>query len=486
MKKSTNKVKIDLGPINLKVIGHLSEEVTAELCKKLRFRIDGYQYSNAFQMGVWDGYKKLYNSRNQTCAVGLYNKICAILKKNGVESEINFKFDYPSKNTEFITNTLTLFEFQLEGARKAVKRRIGHLSYEPGSGKTVIMGAIINNISQFPMTIITYGKVLVQQTHDAIDSFTNCSVGSLNEGVYEPGDVLVTSYQALSSIVSQTRKKTSARIKSRNKKVLNHVKKSKVLLLDECHHSFSDGAKKITNLFVSAGYKLGFSGTPKPDNIRVIEAEAVLGPLISSIKYDKLISIKRIAKPKVIIYDMPSAWYEKRLVDYSDVEEANMINNVNRNLFIRQIVNGLWKKNKSSYVMVSRTQHGFNLNDMIENSFFVWRKTKLKTRFEIYDALQGKEIPCIISTVGKEGLDLPKLDAVINAEGFESRKSSKQKLRSLRYNKDKNFGYIIDFLDKGAYLEDHSLARLALYESLGGFEITVKKVPKNYFEVIND
>jgi len=154
-----------------------------------------------------------------------------------------------------------------------------------------------------------------------------------------------------------------------------------------------------------------------------------------------------------------------------------------RNRFIAEIADKLKEDNKNSFIMVSIVEHGNLLRKEIPGSFFVHGGTKTKTRNEIYRSLEEKELYCIIGTVGKEGLDLPRLDAVINAEGYSSSVVTTQKMRSLTAEKNKKFGFVFDFTDKERiYLEKASKEREKRYRSFGGFIIKKRKVPEDHFK----
>jgi hypothetical protein len=82
--------------------------------------------------------------------------------------------------------------------------------------------------------------------------------------------------------------------------------------------------------------------------------------------------------------------------------------------------------------------------------------------------------------VGKVGLNLPSLDAVINAEGYKARVGTIQKLRSLTASAGKHEGMVIDFIDCGKYLFDHSEERLQRYQTMRGVEIRRRVVPFSF------
>jgi superfamily II DNA or RNA helicase len=136
--------------------------------------------------------------------------------------------------------------------------------------------------------------------------------------------------------------------------------------------------------------------------------------------------------------------------------------------------------------MVRKRYHGELLQELIPRSVYVHGDISSTIRKELYSRLHKKEISCIISTVGKVGLDIPNLNAVINAEGLAAETITLQKMRSLTASSDKDYGIIIDFMDHGVYLRDHSELRLAMYKKIDGFIIKEYKVSPTLFDEVPD
>ena len=55
-------------------------------------------------------------------------------------------------------------------------------------------------------------------------------------------------------------------------------------------------------------------------------------------------------------------------------------------------------------------------------------------------------------------------------------------MRSLTFSKDKKYGIIIDFMDKGKFLSDHSKTRQKQYNKIKGFKIKNKKIKKDFYK----
>lgn len=460
-------IKPDLPPDELKA-----------LRKAFTFVVYGHEFTTQHRLYGWDGSVCLVQ-RNQEIPLGCLYRVRKHLENRGFEVKIVYSHDCVP-NGEIGVADLSLEEFQIKAVKKALKYRYGVIMAPVRAGKTAIAGALVNAVGHYPAWVVTYGKDLVLQTRLALEGHLGRKVGYFSESEYIPNNIVVTSYQALTAAFSK-RSKVKFHIKSRNAVVKEQVKNAKIVVLDECHHAISRKFFPILNSFQNAFYRIGLSATPKPDKISMLEFESKIGSVFSRIKYKTLIDEGRLAKPIVLMYNMPYAWYTSYLKTYNDVLVSNLVDNQMRNRFIAQIAERLKEKDKTVFIKVTRIDHGNNLNDMIPGSVFVKGAMDSSIRKQIYQSLQDKVIHCVIATVGKEGLNLPKLDATINAEGLRSKLANKQKMRSLTSAENKSYGLIIDFLDKGKYLQKQGKIRLAMYKSMPGFIIREKRVPKDLF-----
>jgi superfamily II DNA or RNA helicase len=375
--------------------------------------------------------------------------------------------------------------FQKKGPKRALKYRFCILKAPVRGGKTLMFAKAIRMIGHEPVLVVTRSeKDVVIQIQRELKKYLRKKIGILLEGKFVREDIVVTHYGALESVFRPARKKTPVKRKEtrlRNEKIIDFVKYTKVLVLDECHHALAPSFREVLTNFKSLGYKIGVSGTPKPADASVLEMESAIGPVVLDVPFKTLIKAGRVAQPVVILYDLPKSWYSNILFDANDVYESNIVRNTLRNRFIAEIVQNLKKTGLTSLVPVSKLAHGDLLKEEIPNSFFMYGKVKTEQRTELYNRLQDKKLYCIVSTVGKEALDLPKLNAMINAEGFDSPVATIQRMRSLTASEGKNFGLVIDFIDKGDYLESSSNERKKKYEGIDGFIVKVKKVPENYY-----
>ena len=504
--------EIIVGPRELSVSPPLRGELLDLVHRKFRYRVDNYQYTKAHTKGGWDGYKYIFH-RNNKAPSGCFRKLANILESEGCKVDVNFIIDYTPVGSGkiFHLKQSQLDDFQKKAPEKAVNNRFCIIKAPPRAGKTAVIGMIIKRIEHYPVLVITNSeKDVVRQIREKLHLYLKEPIGVFSEGEFEVENVVVSHYGAFDSVFNyidknKDRPKPSfslkglpkqnsdrmkeikkrfrqLRIAERNERILDFIKNTKVLLLDECHHALSDSFDNVLKNCDSIGYRIGTSATPQPNRSSMIELEAKIGPIITKVKFETLIKSGRLTQPVVIVYELPQSWYTRHLVEYDEIYEANIVQNTRRNEFIAEIVKKLKQQNKTSFITVTKLEHGRLLRSLIPNSFFVNHKTSTDTRMEVYNSLMGKKIHCVITTIGKEALDLPRLDAIINAEGHESKVLTIQRLRSLTAAEGKETGLVIDFIDGGKYLLASSYKRRNIYSKIKGFIVKNKKVRKDYKE----
>ena len=95
---------------------------------------------------------------------------------------------------------------------------------------------------------------------------------------------------------------------------------------------------------------------------------------------------------------------------------------------------------------------------------FISGDTSSKIRADLKQALEEKQVYCVIATIWKEGVNIKSLDVVINAAGGMSEIATLQSIgRALRVTETKKKITIIDFVDAYRYLNHHAIMRLRTY-----------------------
>ena len=479
-------IKIEVSATRLKISPRLPLKDMQALRKQFTYVMHNYQFTTQHKLYGWDG-RKTVIYKDQTAPAGcLYRILFFLEEKLHHDVETTYKNNYEPRGTSDI-HGLELKTFQKTAIRRVLKHRRGIIQAPVRAGKTAIAAALIKNIGHYPVWLITYGNDLVRQTRKELEHHLQIPIGVFSEGKYTQGDVTVTSYQAITRAISpaQNKKNKVSTLKKetqqRNAALLRLVRGAKVFIFDECHHALSPKNRDLLNELQSAGYVVGLSGTPKPDGTHYLELEAAIGAIIFKVKYETLIKHGRLARPMITLYKMPYRWYTTGLREFADVYDSNVVENLYRNRFIADVIKQLYKSKKTVFVMIRKLAHGPILRALIPGSVFIQGKISSEIRSELYQSLQDKKIYCVIATVGKEGLNIPKLDAVINAEGYKSSVTTMQKMRSLTASKDKKYGIIIDFMDRGKFLSNHSKTREKLYKKMGKIKLKMVQIPADYY-----
>ena len=85
-------------------------------------------------------------------------------------------------------------------------------------------------------------------------------------------------------------------------------------------------------------------------------------------------------------------------------------------------------------------------------------------RRSLVEEYRSGEISVLLGTVFGEGVDIPKIECVINAEGGQSKKATMQRFRNLTPADGKEHALFVDFMDfNSSWLAKHSKARVAAY-----------------------
>lgn len=365
----------------------------------------------------------------------------------------------------------SLRDYQQDALKLALKKTRGIIKHATGAGKTVLMGHILADLGQ-PSLVLVPDINLLNQTHKDLSDFLNTDqytfVGKIGQGIFEPRLITVGNIQSIWA------KKEDPALKELFAQVT-------CICVDEGHHITIAGKNKIGNTYVqiceniNAYYRFAFTATPgKPGTLEREILESFCGGVIHRVTSSELIERDYLTRPRVQIYPMVAL----RDGDYQRSYRINVLENDRRNEKIAQLAIELAASGKSVLVAVTRVdKHGKILKEMIPGSIFMHGKTSSEDRTEIFKKFSKKEILILISTVVKEGVNIPSMDVLIMAGGGKSDKATIQKVgRALRKSKNKDEALIIDFYDddraggkSAGIMLKHSRARIREYNAEEAF-----------------
>ena len=394
--------------------------------------------------GRWEKPESLYDPYERTFPVGLIPRVKKVLNADGYRVRVIDERQIESDRIKIQWNErYSLRRYQERAVRKAIKNKMGVLALPVGSGKTIVGLAILHRLS-LPSLIVVHTKELLYQWADRVEEVLGVEPGLIGDGHWKEGDITVAMIQTLLS-------RGVRRLKNRYE----------VLMFDECHRT--SAAEKFYKLGVKLPqiYRYGLSATPwRRVRGEEIKIEAVVGPIIHEAKAEDLIREKFLAKPRfeVITYESKMPSFSER---YKELYEDVVMNNRERNQAIVKKAKELALKGHRVLIDVRRIEHGKILKEMLEKEGIKaeFLSSESPNRWEILEEFKEGKIPVLISTLLKEGIDIPEISAIILAGGGKSDIMTIQTIgRALRPKKGMK-AVIVDVRDDDPLLYTHFIER---------------------------
>ncbi len=232
---------------------------------------------------------------------------------------------------------------------------------------------------------------------------------------------------------------------------------------------------KVNKFCEEVFYRYGFTGTfVRPDG-EDMKMHGVLSDVIFRKTTSELIEAGWLVRPYITILRYKVKGYSR--MNYQTAYNA-IIADSGFNLIVSKIAEKKIKEKKQTLVLVRRKEHGELLGRMIEHSIYLSGSDDLEYRKKVVKAFVEKKIPCIIATnIFGEGVDIPAIEALVNARLQKSCVQTKQGIgRALRTEEGKDIAEIFDFIIIGQkHLTSHSVERINAYREEPAFKISVKR-----------
>lgn len=431
------------------------------------------KYTWAYKQGKWDGNIEFYKVVNEnknlyktTYGLRNYIKYLGIKIINEPET-IRFEILENQKikifdniiNNFRIEDLSYLRDYQFSALIQILKNEIGCISMPTGSGKTLIPIALYQ-VLRFPILYIIHSKDLLYQTYNKFSEFFDKKdIGLVGDSNFDFKKITIAIWETLYK-----------------RKV--YPKNFEILIIDEAHRLPSKCYSQIVSKIPSR-FRIAMSGSLfKRKDGRDLFLFAQFGGTIYKINFDYLSEENYILKPDIYIVKIPFfnnsnikiqkfKFSDNFTIDYHNLYEEEIVNNLYRNRKIAEISKLFYEKNKRILIFVRRIEHGKILKDLIKNDFgiqdvlFVSGLNSKYQRQKAIEILKKKAFIIIVTNIFEEGIDIPSLDVVINAGAGKSEISLLQKLgRLTRKTEGKENAIYIDFYDLSYIFKRQSEERI--------------------------
>ncbi len=436
---------------------------------QLYFKIyDLLTYKKDF--GRWEKPESLYDPYEKTFPVGVLPRVKKFLNSQGYRVRIKDERKIRGVKLNSMWNAeYTMRKYQQRAVKTALKSKMGVLALPVGSGKTIVGLRIIHEVGHAAL-IVVHTKELLYQWAEKVQEVLGIEPGIVGDNKWEEKEITIAMIQTLLSRGAD---------KLQNEYAL--------LMFDECHRT--SAAEKFYQLGLSLPqiYRYGLSATPwrrvKGEEIKI---EAVVGPIIFEVRAEDLINEKFLAKPKfeVITYESTMPSFSER---YKELYEDMIMNNDERNKAIVKKAVELAKKGHRVLIDVKRIEHGKILKEMLAEKDIKaeFLSSESPNRWEILEDFKEGKIPVLISTLLKEGVDIPEISAMILAGGGKSDIMTIQTIGRALRPKAGMKAVIVDVQDDDPLLFTHFIERqkalkqyYGRYYDRGTRSKAKKKIPK--------
>ncbi|NJE42404.1 DEAD/DEAH box helicase [Thermococcus sp. GR6] len=394
--------------------------------------------------GKWEKPESLYDPYERTFPVGVLPRVKKFLNSKGYRVRVKDERQVRGVRLNSTWNeNYIMRKYQQRAVKKALKEKMGVLSLPVGSGKTVVGLRIIHELDLSAL-IVVHTKELLYQWADKVREVLGVEPGIVGDNKWEERAVTIAMIQTLLSRGADKLQNDYA-----------------IVMFDECHRT--SAAEKFYQLGLSLPqvYRFGLSATPwRRIRGEEIKIEAVVGPTIFEVRAEDLIREGFLAKPRfeIVTYESSMPSFSER---YKELYEDMIMNNDERNRAIIRKAVELARRGHRVLIDVKRIEHGKILKEMLEKEGVKaeFLSSKSPNRWEILEDFKEGRIPVLVSTLLKEGVDIPEISAIILAGGGKSDIMTIQTIgRALRPKKGMK-AVIVDVQDDDPLLFTHFLER---------------------------
>jgi len=308
-----------------------------------------------------------------------------------------------------------------------------------GTGKTEAAGLYFKRLVGYGVFIVDE-VYLAEQSRKAIARVLGEPVGLVGQGVYDPRRITVALIQTLDRALLKTKERVRV-----HPKFLTWFKALEIALVDEIHTDINTRTAAVVDA-INPKAVFGLTASLQLEELEVrLRAIELAGPPI--FRY----SIVQGQKDKILqqgkVFQIP---FENSLVDAN--YNCSVVRNRERNNLVQRLAEAAVMQGRIVVVMAERRMHLRILHHRFQNirhevlSGAVNRKGE---RAAIVAAMNEKRLPLLIaSRVFFKGVDVPELDAIIDATGLPGANSALQRFgRGVRKAESKRDLVYMDISD---------------------------------------
>lgn len=458
--------------------------------KVTSYLVAGFMFAPSFRRRVWDGREHLMafsEKEGYRVPFGLLGDVMRCLDEEGERYKLDQsrRSQVPKVVTHAWNKSIVLRPYQTDAVDTICEpdrwdTGRGLLKMPIRSGKTKTAARIIYKLRTTALFIVP-SQMLLHQTVAALEEALMRRVGVIGDGAFTVEDVTVATVQSISRLAPYKPKRgENKKARAADPRYKPLLKRFGLILMDEAHHGKAP-TWRSTLMNSDARYKIGLSATlyldlKKEAEKGVIWVKGCCGDIRVDISASELIEQGYLMRPIVNLHRVEEP---KELKDWkwsAELRDKAIYDNPARNALIARLARQQLKAGLKVLIVTNRHNQIARLADLFERARVPFETITgpddNETRQHRVKQFVSGRVSVLIGTVFGEGVDIPEIECVINAEGGEDMKATMQRMRNLTITEDKTQAIFIDFIDLiNPYFAGHSRSRIQAYRSEGAFQL---------------
>lgn len=469
---------------------HAPISILKEIHEHFSFFADGYQFSNKFIYGSWDGKIRLFEIVDKLLPIGLVGPLTSFATDNNYNIEIGQHvegktdinedelIDWIASKTIYSGNKIIEpYSYQINAVVQGIQNQRRILNLPTSAGKSLIQALLakwmIEHSELNVLVLVPSTTLVMQMKNDFVDYklFEESEIDEVRGGAKQKGArVTVSTWQ------------------SAIKKPKEWFAQFGMLLNDEMHLATGKSISTIVKQMDMCPFKIGLSGSLRDGKANLMQYVALFGGVYNPVSTRELMDKGLVAPLKIntLFLKYPkevSSKLRKLSTDYKI--EIEFITKLTRRT---EVVCNLAKKvtgsNQNAFVMFRYKHHGKAIYDSIKASghkkiFYVAGEISTEERDKLKKYAEENTGVIIIASYGvfSTGVSIKNLHHVILAHPVKSKTTVLQTIgRLLRLHPSKKFATLWDLIDDMSEIKNgqlinvnhtlsHGIDRIARYSS---------------------
>lgn len=329
---------------------------------------------------------------------------------------------------------------------KAIDRMVyveqGIYEAPPGSGKTISAAHFIARAGQRTIVIVDKINIATQwqgRLHDVLGD--DVSIGIIGDGSWIEGDITVAIRQTLW-------------VRRQQLDATDWWKGFGAVILDECHAISAPSVREVFQRF-PAYYRIGLSATPDRHDWMTVASRGIIGEIFCRTTDDELEEAGVLVRPKVVAVRTPFEFVEQKMAS-SNREWTRMMQALRADVGRNTVIAKFFAANRG-HACIAHTDQKTHAHELAAYALaHGWPRDRVRLltgdqsdderQAIVRDADEGDVL--IISTIGQEALDIPRLDRFFLVWPTKNATPVRQMVgRVKRTHADKSEPVVYDFYD---------------------------------------